>query len=87
MTWAFPLSVTILLAILALSAYADRIYFEMGKFLAREYAENIDALMVKEAAVLGGKDRVHYQRGQVIVAERHSQPRLHRGIIRQYFGL
>jgi putative hemolysin len=43
MTWAFPLSVTILLGILALSAYADRIYFEMGKFLAREYAENIDA--------------------------------------------
>ena len=43
MTWAFPLAVTILLGILALSAYADRIYFEMGKFLAREYAENIDA--------------------------------------------
>jgi len=43
MTWAFPLSVTLLLGILALAAYADRIYFEMGKFLAREYAENIDA--------------------------------------------
>src|ERR1700709_1771612 len=43
MTWAFPLSVTILLGIPALAAYADRIYFEMGKFLAREYAENIDA--------------------------------------------
>jgi len=43
MTWVFPLSVTILLGILALSAYADRIYFEMGKFLSREYAENIDA--------------------------------------------
>jgi putative hemolysin len=43
MTWVFPLSVTLLLGILALSAYADRIYFEMGKFLAREYAENIDA--------------------------------------------
>src|SRR5580698_10008579 len=43
MTWVFPLSVTLLLGILALSAYADRIYFEMGKFLSREYAENIDA--------------------------------------------
>jgi putative hemolysin len=43
MTWVFQLSVTVLLGILALAAYADRIYFEMGKFLAREYAENIDA--------------------------------------------
>ena len=43
MTWAFPLSVIILLGVLALAAYADRIYFEMGKFLSREYAENIDA--------------------------------------------
>src|SRR3978361_651720 len=43
MIWIFPISVTILLGILALAAYADRIYFEMGKFLSREYAENIDA--------------------------------------------
>jgi putative hemolysin len=43
MTWVFPVAVSVLLGILALSAYADRIYFEMGKFLAREYAENIDA--------------------------------------------
>jgi putative hemolysin len=41
--WVFPLSVTILLGVLTLAAYADRIYFEMGKFLSREYAENIDA--------------------------------------------
>ena len=41
--WVFPISVCILLGILALAAYADRIYFEMGKFLSREYAENIDA--------------------------------------------
>ena len=41
--WQFTISVTVLLGILALAAYADRIYFEMGKFLAREYAENIDA--------------------------------------------
>src|SRR6195952_4836121 len=41
--WIFPLSVFLLRTVLALSAYADRIYFEMGKFLAREYAENIEA--------------------------------------------
>jgi len=34
---------TFLLALLALAAYMDRIYSEMGKFLAREYQDNIDA--------------------------------------------
>jgi CBS domain containing-hemolysin-like protein len=33
----------LLLATLALSAYIDRVYSEMGKFLAREYQDNIDA--------------------------------------------
>jgi CBS domain containing-hemolysin-like protein len=33
----------LLLCLLALSAYVDRIYFEMGKFLSREYTENIEA--------------------------------------------
>jgi CBS domain containing-hemolysin-like protein len=32
-----------LLAVLALAAYVDRVYGEMGKFLAREYQDNIDA--------------------------------------------
>jgi putative hemolysin len=36
-------SLVVLLAILALVAYVDRIYSEMGKFLAREYQDNIDA--------------------------------------------
>ncbi len=39
----YDLLVALLLCLLALAAYVDRIYFEMGKFLAREYAENIDA--------------------------------------------
>lgn len=33
----------LLLFVLALASYADRIYTEMGKFLAREYQDNIDA--------------------------------------------
>jgi putative hemolysin len=41
--WAFNAVVLGLLCLLALAAYVDRIYFEMGKFLSREYAENIDA--------------------------------------------
>jgi CBS domain containing-hemolysin-like protein len=37
------LVLAVLLVILALAAYVDRIYSEMGKFLAREYQDNIDA--------------------------------------------
>jgi len=42
-TYAYAIALFLLLAILALAAYVDRIYFEMGKFLAREYQDNIDA--------------------------------------------
>ncbi len=42
-TYLYGIVLVILLAILALSAYVDRIYFEMGKFLSREYQDNIDA--------------------------------------------
>jgi putative hemolysin len=37
------LALTALLAVLALAAYVDRVYSEMGKFLAREYQDNIDS--------------------------------------------
>jgi len=37
------IAVMLLLCLLALAAYVDRIYFEMGKFLSREYTENIEA--------------------------------------------
>jgi CBS domain containing-hemolysin-like protein len=43
MNLAFAASIAALLCLLALSAYIDRMYFEMGKFLSREYTENIDA--------------------------------------------
>ncbi len=39
----FSIAVLLLLCLLALAAYVDRIYFEMGKFLSREYTENIEA--------------------------------------------
>jgi putative hemolysin len=39
----YSLALILLLAILALAAYVDRVYSEMGKFLAREYQDNIDA--------------------------------------------
>ncbi len=35
--------ILLLLAVLTIAAYADRVYSEMGKFLAREYQDNLDA--------------------------------------------
>ena len=43
MNVVFSIAIAGLLGVLALAAYIDRIYFEMGKFLSREYTENIDA--------------------------------------------
>src|ERR1700761_472095 len=43
MTTLFACGITVLLSLLALAAYIDRIYFEIDKFLSREYTENIDA--------------------------------------------
>ncbi|HEY0306665.1 MAG TPA: CBS domain-containing protein, partial [Acidobacteriaceae bacterium] len=42
-TIVLPAILPILLAVLTLAAYADRLYAESGKFLAREFQENIDA--------------------------------------------
>jgi putative hemolysin len=39
----YAVTIFVLLAVLALAAYIDRVYSEMGKFLAREYQDNIDA--------------------------------------------
>src|SRR5580704_13470404 len=42
-TFAYTAGLVLLLIVLSLAAYVDRIYFEMGKFLSREYQDNIDA--------------------------------------------
>jgi putative hemolysin len=43
MSAVMMLVVAVLLVVLALAAYVDRVYSEMGKFLAREYQDNIDS--------------------------------------------
>ena len=43
MSLSYLLTLTVLVVILALAAYVDRVYSEMGKFLAREYQDNIDS--------------------------------------------
>jgi putative hemolysin len=43
MSDGYGLALPLLLLILTLAAYIDRVYSEMGKFLAREYQDNIDS--------------------------------------------
>jgi putative hemolysin len=53
------IGLALLLAILALAAYVDRIYFEMGKFLSREYQDNIDSWEeVVEPRLLLGRESI-----------------------------
>ena len=42
MNWAVPLALVPLLGLLALASYVDRVYQEIGKFLSREFQDNID---------------------------------------------
>ena len=42
MNWVTMVVLAVLLMVLALAAYVDRVYSEMGKFLAREYQDNVD---------------------------------------------
>lgn len=43
MSWEAAVLTVLLLVVLTLSSYVDRLYSEMGKFLSREFQENIDA--------------------------------------------
>ncbi|RXH57495.1 hemolysin family protein [Granulicella sibirica] len=43
MTLSYAIVLVALLLVLAVASYIDRIYSEMGKFLAREYQDNIDS--------------------------------------------
>src|SRR5271155_2987747 len=43
MSDGYALALPLLLLFLTLAAYIDRVYSEMGKFLAREYQDNIDS--------------------------------------------
>ena len=43
MSFGYFAMLAVLLIVLALAAYVDRVYSEMGKFLAREYQDNIDS--------------------------------------------
>jgi CBS domain containing-hemolysin-like protein len=59
MTIASGILIGVLLGVLALSSYIDRLYAEMGKFLAREFQENIDVWEQRVEPRLGmNRDRI-----------------------------
>ena len=53
MNWAVALALIPLLALLALASYVDRVYQEIGKFLSREFQDNIDVFEQKVEPFLG----------------------------------
>lgn len=58
MTIALAIVLAVLLLLLTLASYVERIYTEMGKFLSREFQENIEAYEVKvEPRLHGARDR------------------------------
>ena len=57
-TLAISILLFFLVALLTLASYVDRIYTEMGKFLSREFQENIQAYELKvEPRLKGARDR------------------------------
>ena len=53
MNWAVALALVPLLGLLALASYVDRVYQEIGKFLSREFQDNIDVFEQKVEPGLG----------------------------------
>ncbi len=53
MTLLLPIVLCVLLCILTIASYADRVYSEMGKFLAREYQDNLDVWVERVEPRLG----------------------------------
>jgi len=43
MNLAIAITLLLLLGLLTLSSYVERVYAEIGKFLSREFQDNIDA--------------------------------------------
>ncbi len=61
----------------SLAAYVDRVYSEMGKFLAREYQDNIDAWEAARRAPPAPRPRIHRPvrlRPAPALARRHRPP-------------
>jgi len=64
MTYVFAVVIVLLLVVLTLTSYVDRLYFEMGKFLSRDFQENIDVWEQRVEPHLGlARERVALSAG------------------------
>jgi CBS domain containing-hemolysin-like protein len=52
MNWSVALALIPLLALLSLASYVDRVYQEIGKFLSREFQDNIDVFEQRVEPIL-----------------------------------
>src|SRR5712672_4145706 len=52
MNWSVALALIPMLALLALASYVDRVYQEIGKFLSRDFQDNIDVFEQKVEPIL-----------------------------------
>src|SRR6202521_302892 len=52
MNWSVALALIPLLGLLSLASYVDRVYQEIGKFLSREFQDNIDVFEQKVEPIL-----------------------------------
>ena len=52
MNWSVAFALIPLLALLSLASYVDRVYQEMGKFLSRDFQDNIDVFEQKVEPIL-----------------------------------
>jgi putative hemolysin len=68
MNWAIGALIVLLLVVLTLASYVERLYSEMGKFLAGEFQENIDAWEQQVEPRLGLK-RDHVRLSAAILAQ------------------
>ncbi len=58
MSLGFTITIVVLLALLTLASYVERLYAEMGRFLARDFQENIEVLENKVEPRMGvGRNR------------------------------
>lgn len=68
MTIAVAIVIAVLLFVYTLASYVDRLYYEMGKFLTREFEENIDAWEQRVEPRLG-LSREHVRLSASILAQ------------------
>ena len=61
MIWLYAAAVVVLLVIHTLACYVDRIYSELGKFLSREFEDNMEVWEQQIEPTLGFSRRFRHE--------------------------